>query len=222
MAGTYLLDQFVSDKTSGSVYQALDLYLKRHYTAKVIELSGMETSGREAAEREALALAQLGNPHVAPVYELHELLGERLLVVSEFVEGCTVSTLVGRSGPLPPTQALDIIRQAAQGLHEAHEVGMVHRDVKPRSLVVQQLPAGGRFVRVLDFGLVRLRGALEPPDLFFGTPLYSAPEQLLVGQLVDQRSDVFSLGLGLLFMLTGAPPRSGDIDEIVADRLTGV
>ena len=222
VAGKFLLDQFIADGSAGHVYRAVDLYLKRHYAAKVIELAGVDTTEREAAEREAVALAQLGSPHVAPIYELHELQGERLLVVSEFIEGCTLSTLVARSGPMPPTQALDVVRQAAQGLYEAHQLGMVHRDVKPSNLVVQQLPAGGRFVRVLDFGLVRLRGALEPPDVFYGTPLYAAPEQLLVGQSVDARSDVYSLGLVLLFLLTGASPRTGDIEEIVADRLAGV
>jgi serine/threonine protein kinase len=99
---------------------------------------------------------------------------------------------------------------------------MVHRDVKPSNIMVQQLPAGGRFVRVLDFGLVRLQGMLESPDTVFGTPLYAAPEQLLVGHSVDARSDVFSLGLVLLYMLTGASPRAGSLDEIVEDRLNGV
>lgn len=221
-AGKFLLDQFVAAGSSGDVYRALDLYLKRHYAAKVIELAGVDPGEREAVEREALALAQLGNPHVAPIYELHELLGERLLVVSEFVEGCTLATLVGRSGPLPAPQALDVVRQVAQGLHEAHRLGMVHRDVKPSNIMVQQLPAGGRFVRVLDFGLVRIRGALESPDTLFGTPLYAAPEQLLIGRSVDARSDIFSLGLVLLYMLTGAPPVAGNIDEIVEDRLGGV
>ncbi len=221
-AGKFLLDQFVAEGSSGDVYRALDLYLKRHYAAKVVELAGVEPVEREAVEREAQALARLGNPHITPIYELHELLGERLLVVSEFVDGCTLSTLVGRSGPLPAPQALDVVRQVAQGLHEAHGLGMVHRDVKPSNIMVQQLPAGGRFVRILDFGLVRLQGALESPDALFGTPLYAAPEQLLVGQSVDARSDVFSLGLVLLYMLTGAPPRAGNIDEIVEDRLHGV
>jgi CheY-like chemotaxis protein len=221
-AGKFLLVQFIAEGSSGTVYRALDLYLKRHYAAKVIELAGVERAEREAVEREAQALVQLGNPHVAPIYELHELLGERLLVISEFVDGCTLATLVGRSGPLPVPQALDVVRQVAQGLHEAHGLGMVHRDVKPSSIMVQQLPAGGRFVRVLDFGLVRLQGMLESPDTVFGTPLYAAPEQLLVGHSVDARSDVFSLGLVLLYMLTGASPRAGSLDEIVEDRLNGV
>lgn len=222
VAGKFLLEQYIGEGAGGQVYRALDLYLKRPCAAKVIELAGAEVEGRHAAEREARALAQLGTPHVVPIYEIHELSGERLLVVSEFVEVCTVETLVARSGPLPVPQALDIARQAAQGLHEAHVRGIVHRDVKPANLIVQQLPAGGRFVRVLDFGLVRLWGAVEPPDRFFGTAPYAAPEQLLIGRTVDPRSDVYSLGLVLLFTLTGAPPRSGNMDEIVADRLAGV
>lgn len=217
VAGRYLLDRFVGGGSSGLVYRALDKHTHRHFAAKFAP-GPFGGRTRQLVEREALAVSKLASPHIVPVYELHDLSDGSLLVVTEFVSGCTLDTLVARSGPVRPLVALGIARQVAQGLHEVHERGMVHRDVKPANLMVQELPAGGRFVRILDFGLVRLTGALERSNAVFGTPLYAAPEQLVRGRTVDRRADVYSLGLTLAFMLTGLSPQLTTLREIVDAR----
>ncbi|MCB9520416.1 MAG: protein kinase [Myxococcales bacterium] len=223
LGGRYLLNRLLGHGGSGDVYRALDVFLKRYYAVKVLDVGGAPDAARvrEAAEREVTALARLENPHLVRVFEVHDLPDDRLLVVMDFVDGCTLDTLIARSGPLRPAAALGITRQLAQGLQEVHDAGMVHRDIKPANVMIQELPAGGRFVRILDFGLVRLRGTLER-DVIFGTPQFAAPEQLVAGRDVDHRADIYACGLVLLTMLTGVAPEGDGVAALARDRLAGV
>ena len=131
----------------------------------------------------------------------------------EYVPGKTLAHVLKERGPLPIAEACDYVRQAALGLQHAHEMGMVHRDVKPENLMLTASPAASApgLVKVLDFGLASL--ALEPDgsnlteaNVIMGTPAYMAPEQATDAHAADIRADIYSLGCTLYHLLTGEVP----------------
>jgi serine/threonine-protein kinase len=128
----------------------------------------------------------------------------------EHLEGVDLATLVEELGALPVPRALRFARQACAALSEAHDVGIVHRDVKPDNLFVCRMGDDGDFLKVLDFGIARIEGADEDATVtragwVHGTPAYMSPE-VCNGARADARSDVYSLGAVLYYMLTGTPP----------------
>jgi serine/threonine-protein kinase len=128
----------------------------------------------------------------------------------EHLEGVDLATLVEEVGPLPPGRAVRFARQACLALAEAHDAGVVHRDVKPDNLMVCRMGDEADFLKVLDFGIAKVEGAEEDATVtragwVHGTPAYMSPEACN-GARVDGRSDVYSLGAVLYFLLTGTPP----------------
>jgi serine/threonine-protein kinase len=111
-----------------------------------------------------------------------------------------------RLGSLKPHLALNLVRQVAQGLYEAHQQSMIHCDIKPDNIMLEKLPAGGYFVQVLDFGIVHILDQPMNTKGFYGTPLYSAPERIREDMRVDHRADIYSIGAMLYHMLSGNPP----------------
>jgi serine/threonine-protein kinase len=128
----------------------------------------------------------------------------------EHLEGVDLATLVDEVGALPPSRAVGFLRQACQALAEAHDAGVIHRDVKPDNLFVCRLGEEADFLKVLDFGIAKIEGAEEDATVtragwVHGTPAYMSPE-VCNGARADARSDVYSLGAVLYFLLTGTPP----------------
>jgi formylglycine-generating enzyme required for sulfatase activity/anti-sigma factor RsiW len=192
----------------GVVYEAEQTLMERKVAIKVINPTVLEHP--EALARfhaEVRAAGKLGHDNIVRAYDAEQA-GNLHLLVMEFVEGITLAQLVEQKGPLPVAQACRFLHHAALGLQHAFEKGMAHRDVKPHNLMLSR---EGR-VKVLDFGLARLReqraGAqvLTQMDSFMGTPDYVAPEQATDARTADTRSDVYSLGCTLYFLLTGRPP----------------
>ncbi len=203
----------------GEVYLAEDLLLRRHVALKMLRPDCCDEETESRLLREARAASALNHPGIAVVYEIGEAQlpkGKTLFIAMEYVAGETLAAAAKR-GDVPLDRVLDWVRQAAEALGEAHARGIVHRDVKPSNLVVS--PAGR--VKVLDFGLA-LRDALpghldstwsrgaprEGDGALVGTLAYMAPEQAL-GESVDGRADVFSLGAVLYEMVHGKPPFPG-------------
>jgi pimeloyl-ACP methyl ester carboxylesterase/predicted Ser/Thr protein kinase len=222
LAGTRL-DRFVIGQelgrgAMGVVYQARDTRLDRRVAVKAIR-SGMALS--DAARRrfsfEARAAARLRHPYICQVYDLVET-GSEELIVMELLEGESLETRLGR-GTLPVAEAVRITAEAAEALREAHAHGVVHRDIKPSNLFLTH----SGHVKLMDFGVARLMDAVGPVREPANTPLpvagitgfgsvvgtvgYMAPEQAS-GGAVDERSDVFSLGVVLFEMLCGTHPFS--------------
>jgi serine/threonine-protein kinase len=189
----------------GAVYRAQDMRLGRSVAIKVIDVS-IGNGPRFAArfQREARALARLDHPNILPLWDVGQV-GHLLYLVTPVVEGGSLRDLRLRlGGSVPPKQAFGLAIQVADALQHAHERGIVHRDVKPGNLL---LHPDGR-VMLADFGIARslTDGAeVSANDLAIGTPHYIAPEQAL-GDQVDGRADVYSLGAVLYELLSGRPP----------------
>lgn len=180
----------------------------------------------ERFRREATAAAQLRNPHVTQVFDHGVTATGEPYIVMEFLEGEDLGKRVKRQGPLPAALVADILSQAAKALGKAHQSGLVHRDIKADNIFLVDLD-GDAFVKVLDFGIVKLGGepsvSMTSTGGTFGTPLYMSPEQLLSAKHVDHRADLWSLGVVAYYSLTAAVPFQGDtIGAISVAVHTGV
>ncbi len=199
----------------GQVYKARHLRLDRLVALKVIHAGRLaDAEVLRRFQREARAAARLAHPHVVSIYDAGEAGGKHFLVM-EYVEGTDLDRMVRTRGPLPIVQACDFVRQAALGLQHAHERGLVHRDIKPANLLVT---SEGSVVKLLDLGLARLGPSgrageqlsrLTQTGQVMGTPAFLAPEQAVDSARADIRSDIYSLGCTLYFLLTARLPFSG-------------
>ncbi|RAL20401.1 hypothetical protein DL240_17640 [Lujinxingia litoralis] len=204
----YLVAKPLGRGSSASVYRAESLSISRHFAIKIIATDkGQADQIMERLNREVEALSRLRNPHIVSFYEILDLKGSYVAAIMDLISGLTLEELVHRQGPLSVQRSCALLRQIANGLYEAHQAGMIHRDLKPENMMVERLPAGDDFMHILDFGIVRLTddSGVSMTHGFIGTPLYASPEQAMA-KAVDQRSDIYSLGAILFFMLTGQPP----------------
>jgi serine/threonine protein kinase len=206
----YLLTRRIGHGASGNVYRAESLTIGRQFAAKIIPFDSQSGSVNpkhvEARlHREIEALGALRNPHIVSFYDVVPLGGRAVALLMDLIEGQTLELMVNSEGPVDVLRTCKILRQIANGVHEAHEAGMIHRDLKPENIMVERLPAGDDFVHILDFGIVWREGDVRVTQGFLGTPLYASPEQAVGGEL-DRRADIYALGGVVFFMLTGQPP----------------
>jgi serine/threonine-protein kinase len=189
----------------GVVYKGYEAALNRYVAIKVLADSlAHDEAIRERFLREARSMAALNDPHIIQIYFIGEDEGQTYFVM-EFVEGESLGSMLKRDHRLTVEQAAKIIQQTALGLATAHDRGVVHRDVKPGNLMISSRGS----VKIADFGIALsnqdLSKKLTTTGEFVGTPGYLSPEVCL-GRPVDQRSDIFSLGIVLFEMLTGRMP----------------
>ncbi len=191
---------------AGIVYKAVDETLGRDVAVKTLnpDLANTEVMSRFRAE--ATILAKLNHPQIATIFELFREEND-LLMVMEFVRGETLDKLSERLGPVAPDRAAYLIDQILSALEHAHRAGVVHRDIKPANVMVTD--EGG--IKIMDFGIARVLGAEQKTIDFrlMGTPAYMSPEQV-VGEEVDGRSDLYSVGVLFYRLLAGALPFSAD------------
>ena len=214
LLGNYLILDKIGEGGMGQVFKARHRRMKRIVAVKILPPSSLTSPvALERFHREIEAVALLEHPNIVTAYDADEAGGRHFLAM-QFVEGRDLASLVRHSGPLSPAATISIIRQAAQGLAYAHGKGIVHRDVKPANLLVDQSGTA----KVLDLGLARIQaqeGSDAGPDLtrtgaVMGTVDFMAPEQAVSTHAADERSDVYSLGCTLFYALTGRAPYSGD------------
>src|SRR5258705_7538887 len=219
--GQYKILDRIGAGGMGEVYRARDTRLGRTVAIRVLAANvAGDQERRERFLAEARATAALSHPNIAALYEIGEDQGQ-LFLVFEFVPGETLrTTIAGR--PLNPRRALDLAIQIADALADAHAVGVVHRDIKPDNIIVT--PKGN--AKILDFGLAKwTTGGAErehaatmmatAAGTTLGTVAYMSPEQAL-GEAVDERTDIFSLGIVLFEMLTGRLPFTGTTSTALA------
>ena len=214
--GHYTILSGIGKGGMGEVWKARDIKLGRDVAIKTLPKEFANDADRLARfEREAKLLASLNHPNVAAIYGLEESNGIRFLVL-ELVEGDTLAERL-ESGPIPVAESLQLALQIAEGLEAAHEKGVIHRDLKPANIKVTP---DGR-VKVLDFGLAKRVATSEgettstvdwagtEAGAILGTPAYMSPEQAL-GQPVDEKTDVWSLGCVLYEMMSGTKAFDGN------------
>jgi serine/threonine protein kinase len=211
----YLISKIEGRGGSSTIYRAESFDTRRRlahskrFAIKMVKLWHSEKSATEEArarlEREVRAVGMLRNPHIVRVYELLELDQNWIALVMDHVDGQTLEERIDARGPLSVGRACGLMRQVANGLCEAHDVGMIHRDIKPANIMLELLPDGHDFAFLLDFGVVHLEGEAKMTHGFLGTPLFASPEQATSGQ-IDRRSDIYSLGATFFYMLTGRAP----------------
>jgi eukaryotic-like serine/threonine-protein kinase len=206
----------------GVTYRAVDTNLQLSVALKVIDfkVAGQEINW-ERFLREARAAARLRHPHVVNVLYYGVASDGQCYYAMELVEGETLAERVRRSGPLPVKDAIEIVAQVASALIAAEKQGLVHRDLKPANLMLLHGP--GINTKVIDFGLAKIVGSKELSDHithdgFIGTPAFASPEQFS-GKEIDQRSDYFSLGSTLFYLLTGTPPFKADLVPELAAQM---
>jgi serine/threonine-protein kinase len=214
--GSYQLMERIGQGGMGEVWRAHHRLLARSSVIKLIrpELLGAAGTrqGEEVVrrfEREARATAALRSPHTIEVYDFGTTRDGTFYYVMEHLVGFSLESLVQRFGAVPQERAVSILRQASESLAEAHQAGLVHRDVKPANIFVSRRGLDVDFVKVLDFGLVKPTGEradihLTAAATVVGTPAYIAPELALAGSgEVDARADLYALGCVGYWLLTG-------------------
>ena len=200
----------------GRVYRVRDLHLEREVALKVLHPTlTQDPEVVERFRREAQLAARLNHPNIVNIYDIAGRFG-LLWYTMELIDGPSLAQLVEREGPLPLDQVLRLLREALSALAHAHGFGLVHRDIKPENMLID--PTGS--LQITDFGLaLALRGKYGGATSQSGTPQFASPEQLL-GERVDQRSDLYSLAAVAYYALLGTPPFPGATTEQVLARQT--
>ena len=216
--GHYEVLQVLGKGGFGIVLRAFDEVLHREVAIKVLAPAlAVSSTARKRFLREAQSAAQVRHENVVQVHEV----GEQPLpyLVMDFIPGETLQNRLDRTGPLAIADILRIGGQLAEGLAEAHEHGLVHRDVKPANVLLES-GARARHAKLTDFGLARVAddATLTQSGVVAGTPMYMSPEQAMGGKL-DHRADLFSLGSVLYVMATGRPPFRADTMYAVLKRV---
>jgi len=224
VAGKYRLVRLLGSGGMGEVYEAHHAGIGRRFAIKF--LHQLLAGNREAVarfQREAQAAGGLENENIAAVVDIGVAEDGAPFLVMEYLEGEDLSRLLVRSGPLPVPRAAYIAIQTCRGLAAAHARGIVHRDLKPENLYVCKRNDGSDQVKILDFGIAKLHVStgLTQTGTTMGTPFYMSPEQARGAKEVDPRTDLYSLGVILYEMLSGAKPHPGDsYNEILYHVLT--
>ncbi|MGE0788845.1 MAG: serine/threonine protein kinase [Sandaracinaceae bacterium] len=211
--GRYRIEKRIGEGGMGVVYMATHTVLQKKLALKVLRSDSSKDG--ETVQRfmqEAQAATSIGHQNIIDISDFGRLPDGSVYFVMEYLDGTSLNALIKKGGSVPMQSAIHIIRQIASALEAAHARGIVHRDLKPDNIFVIRQGSDPQFVKVLDFGVAKVGGAaskLTKTGMVFGTPHYMSPEQA-AGHTVDQRTDVYALGVIMYEMFTGKVPFDAD------------
>ena len=219
VAGKYEIVEVVGKGGMGVVFAAIHKRLQQRVAIKMLYPHvRADPDSVERFEREARAAGQLLSPNIARILDV-ETNTDLPYIVMEFLEGNDLDDEIEKFGQLPVTTAVDYILQACAGIREAHALGIIHRDLKPANLFLCQTP-DGPIVKILDFGISKITtevdARLTAAMTTMGSPIYMSPEQLREARHVDQRADIWGLGVILYELIAGRPPFDGSVTVVTA------
>ncbi len=227
VADRYHIIKKLGEGGMGAVYLGEHVKMGRKSAIKVMAAQmSQDPDAISRFNREASNASRISHPNVCQIYDFGETPDGLIYLAMEFIEGQALKDVIEAEGALHPARAASILKQAADALQAAHDLSIVHRDIKPDNIMVVQGKDGTDVVKVVDFGIARAVGGDETGQkvtktgLVVGTPEYMSPEQLS-GDKLDGRSDIYSLALVLYRMLTGTLPFAADsAQEVMIKRLT--
>jgi eukaryotic-like serine/threonine-protein kinase len=227
LAGKYRVERVLGAGGMGVVVVAMHLELEQRVAVKFLLPNALENPEATARfMREARAAARIKSEHVARVIDVGRLESGAPYIVMEFLRGSDLGAVL-QHGALQMEEAVDYVLQACEAMAEAHAAGIVHRDLKPANLFLTQRADGSPIVKVLDFGISKVRSpdvidaSLTKTSTLMGSPLYMSPEQLRSARNVDHRADIWSLGIILFELLTCRLPFAGEtLPQLIASILS--
>jgi serine/threonine-protein kinase len=226
LPGGYLILELVGIGGMGRVYRAEQTTLGRTVAVKIIHphLVGEENAAARFIT-EARAASRLNHPHSVGIIDFGKSSDGLLYLVMEFLRGRDLARVIYEDGPLPFRRIVDVLRQTLAALAEAHNESIIHRDLKPENIILEPVRSGGDFVKVVDFGLAKIRAdttqpSITSPGIVCGTPEYMSPEQAR-GDVLDARSDLYAVGVILYQLLAGRLPFEAESPtQVVLAHLT--
>ena len=225
LGGKYKVERVIAEGGMGIVVRALNIDLKTHVAVKVLHPDlRYDESAFARFLQEARSVAKLKSEHIVQMIDVSSADVPVPFMVMELLDGVDLDTMVQLQGKIAPAAAVELIREACVGVTFAHDAGILHRDLKPANLFLAKKSAGGAVIKVLDFGLMKIKPEhgedlkLTRPRDVFGTPSYMSPEQINAAVL-DERSDVWSIGAILYELVTG---RSAFGAETIAQTLVNI
>ncbi|MGI9335133.1 MAG: serine/threonine protein kinase, partial [Gammaproteobacteria bacterium] len=221
--GQYEIDGKIGEGAMGSVYKAHHSMLRRPTAIKVVREDKFGRSNILARfEREAQLTSKLTHPNTIAVYDFGHTPNGVFYYAMELLEGFTLSTVLKRTGPMPPGRVIFLLKQLCESLAEAHDVGLIHRDIKPGNIMLTNRGANPDFVKLLDFGLVKRfdddDAQLTQHDAVAGTPAYLAPEAITAPTIVGPKADIYALGCVAYTLLTNRPVFEGSTNIQVCSK----
>jgi serine/threonine-protein kinase len=225
--GKYRLERALGRGGFGVVYEASDLRLQRRVAAKVMMGSSFgDVTALRRFEREARAAARIDHRHITRVHDYGAIGSGGAYLIMELVAGRTWREELKRSGVIAPARAAEWFRQLLEGLQFAHQTGVVHRDLKPENVMILETAGGADELKIMDFGLAKVLGggtgvseSLTEAGMVMGTFGYIAPE-VFTGGPVDERADIFAIGVMAVETVVGARPFGGQTPhEIITSLL---
>ena len=221
--GAYTLEKRISEGGMATIWLARHALLKRPTAVKILKKHVATDEFVHRFEREVQLASQLRHPNTVEIYDFGRTRDGQPYYVMEYLDGVTLAELVDHSGRVPPGRAIHILRQVAAALREAHERGLVHRDVKPENVMLCRRGEDD-VVKLLDFGLVKNIEQADTRDItkqlkIVGTPRYMAPERLVNPSDVDARSDIYALGAVGYYLLTGRPVFDGEDSLAISNQV---